>query len=90
MRITHFERDPDNPAYSFGAASSAGGKTFLFIVSNATGTIERLEQIIEGERFVIPDADVPMFMRTLLAVKCADERWRHGEAPFVVDLRARP
>jgi hypothetical protein len=56
--------------YNFSAASGEG-ETFLFVVANAIGSIEHPEQLIEGERFVILEANVPMFLKTLVGAKCA-------------------
>jgi hypothetical protein len=52
------------------------GMTFIF-VANGSGAIEHLEELANGERFVVP-SPASMFLRTLVAAKAADESWRHG------------
>jgi hypothetical protein len=84
MQITDFERQ--DRFYSLGSAAGEG-LHYRFVADNATAEIVRLEQEIDGGWVVGPDR--PMFLRTLVAAKCADEAWRHGEGP-VFTLQVAP
>ena len=74
MRIEQFERSE----FCCIGLVVGDGLQFRFLALNDTGKIERLEQKIDGEWLVDPDPP-PLFLRTLIAAKFADERWRHGE-----------
>ena len=56
------------------------------MIRNRDGTIEQLVEKI-GDDWLIDPSPPPFFLRSLAAAKAADERWRHGEGPAVVDLR---
>lgn len=75
MQITQFIRD--NEAFSMGAAAGEG-LHYRFVVANATGRIEHLEEMIDGEWQIVTGSP-PLFLATLAAVKMADERLLHGE-----------
>ena len=85
MRIIHFERSDET--FSLGVATGEG-LAFRFAVANATGRIELLQEKV-GDEWLTVTGPPPLYLQTLIAVKCADERWRHNEGPAVVDLRGR-
>jgi hypothetical protein len=73
MQITEFIRDSEN--FSIGAAAGEGLHD-RFVVSNATGWIEHLEELIDGEWQVVAGPP-PLYLPTLAAARMADERWKH-------------
>jgi len=73
MQITEFIRDSEN--FSIGAAAGEG-LHYRFVVANATGRIEYLEELVDGEWQVVAGPP-PLYLATLAAVKMADERWKH-------------
>ena len=84
MRITHFEH---SELCSIGLAVDEG-LAYRFLATNDIGSIEEWHEKVDGEWQVVTGPP-PAHLRNLVAVKCADERRRHGEGPAVVDLRAR-
>ena len=73
MQITDFIRDGEN--FSIGAAAGEG-LHYRFVVANATGRIEYLEELVDGEWQVVAGPP-PLYLATLAAVKMADERWKN-------------
>ena len=87
MHIIHFERDGD---FSLGVATGVG-LAFCFAVANATGRIELLQEKV-GDEWLTVTGPPPLYLQTLIAVKMADEQWKHGEGPATptVVLGAEP
>ena len=50
---------------------------YRFVVLNSNGEITHLQQLIDDEWLAVAEP-APMFLRTLVAAKMADEQWRHG------------
>jgi hypothetical protein len=73
MQITEFIRDSES--FSIGAAAGEG-LHYRFVVANATGRIEYLEELVDDEWQVVAGPP-PLYLATLAAVKMADERWKH-------------
>ena len=74
MHIIHFERGGD---FSLGVATGVG-LAFRFAVANATGRIELLQEKV-GDEWLTVTGPPPLYLQTLIAVKMADEQWKHGE-----------
>jgi hypothetical protein len=53
------------------------GCTTGSFVLNSNGEITHLQQLIDDEWLAVAEP-APMFLRTLVAAKMADEQWRHG------------
>ena len=70
MHIVHFERD--------GGVAAGEGLAFRFAVANATGRIELLQEKV-GDEWLTVTGPPPLYLQTLIAVKMADEQWKHGE-----------
>lgn len=85
MQMTFFER---SEFVSIGVVEGEG-LAFRFLAMNEDGRIEILHEKVDGEWQVVT-GPAPFFLRALVSVKAADERWRHGEGPAVADLRAQP
>ena len=87
MRIIHFERDGD---FSLGVATGEG-LAFRFAVGNATGRIELLQEKV-GDEWLTVTGPPPLYLQTLIAVKMADEQWKHGEGSAMptVTIEAEP
>ena len=87
MHIIHFERDGD---FSLGVATGEG-LAFRFAVANATGRIELLQEKV-GDEWLTVTGPPPLYLQTLIAVKMADEQWKHGEGSAMptVTIEAEP
>jgi hypothetical protein len=74
MHITEWRRT--NEHCSIGSAAGEG-LHYRFVVLNSNGEITHLQQLIDDEWLAVAEP-APMFLRTLVAAKMADEQWRHG------------
>ena len=88
MRIIHFQRNDET--FSLGVAVGEG-LSFRFAVANATGRIELLQEKV-GDDWLTVTGPAPLYLQTLIAVKMADEQWKHGEGSAVptVVIAAEP
>ena len=88
MRIIHFERRDET--FSLGVAVGEG-LAFRFAVANATGRIELLQEKV-GDEWLTVTGPPPLYLQTLIAVKMADEQWKHGEGSAMptVTIEAEP
>ena len=77
MQITDFIRDSEN--FSIGAAAGEG-LHYRFVVANATGRIELLQEKVD-DHWLTVTGPAPLHLQTLIAVAMADERWKRGEGP---------
>ena len=85
MQIMRFER---SEFVSSGMAVGEG-LAYSFVAMNDTGRIVEWHQKVD-DQWLIVTGPAPFSLRTLVATRCADERWRHNEGPAVVDLRSEP
>ena len=71
-------RSPNSSATTKTSVGAAAGEGlhYRFVVANATGRIEYLEELVDGEWQVVAGPP-PLYLATLAAVKMADERWKH-------------
>ena len=88
MRIIHFERRDET--FSLGVAVGEG-LSFRFAVANATGRIELLQEKV-GDEWLTVIGPAPLYLKTLIAVKMADEQWKQGEGSAMptVMIEAEP
>ena len=75
MHITDWKRTSEH--CSIGSAAGEG-LHYRFVVLNSDGEITHLQQLMDDEWLAVAEP-APMFLRTLVAAKAADERWKHGQ-----------
>jgi hypothetical protein len=85
VQIVTFERGEFT---SIGIARGEG-LAFSFVAVNESGSIEVWRERVDGVWQTVA-GPAPKFLRSLVGARCADERWRHGEGPFVIELRTKP